>query len=67
MSMADLSDTLESEDHKEIMLYASVNISCFPSPHTFLTILFVDMTASLSSAEGKAGPDMENSMSLTRS
>lgn len=50
MSMADLSAMLGSEDHKEIMLYASVNISYFPSPHTFSTILFVEMAASLSSS-----------------
>lgn len=41
---------LGSEDHKEIMLYASVNISYFPSPHTFSIILFVEMAASLSSS-----------------
>lgn len=66
MSMADLSAMLESGDHKEIMLYASVNISYFPIPHTFLTILCVEMAASLSSAEGKAGPDtMEKPTGLT--
>lgn len=67
MSMADLSAMLGSEDHKEIMFYASVNISYFPSPHTFSTIPFVEMAASLSSAEGKAAPDMENPMGLTHS
>lgn len=67
MSMADLSAMLGSEDHKEIMFDASVNISYFPSPHTFSTIPFVEMAASLSSAEGKTAPDMENPMGLTHS
>lgn len=65
--MADLSATLGSGDHKEIMLYASVNISYFPSSHTFLIILCVEMAASLSSAEGKAEPDMEKPTGLTHS